>query len=64
MEFASNEMIFTRDELQCLANGLVVLMDFEEKNKSGMSNFIETFNLLNKINAEIDGIDYKTMEGE
>lgn len=41
MELGSNEMIFTRNELQNIANGLVLLMKFDEENKPGLgSNFI------------------------
>ena len=64
MELGSNEMVFTRNELQNLANGLVFLMKHNEKNSSWLNNFIEVFNLLDKINAEIDGIDYNSTEGE
>ena len=63
MELGSNEMIFTRNELQNIANGLVLLMKFDEENKPGLgSNFIEVFNLLNRFNEQIDNIDM--MEGE
>lgn len=63
MELGSNEMIFTRNELQNIANGLVLLMKFDEENKPGLgSNFTEVFNLLNRFNEQIDNIDM--MEGE
>lgn len=63
MELGSNEMIFTRSELQNIANGLVLLMKFDEENKPGLgSNFIEVFNLLNRFNEQIDNIDM--MEGK
>ena len=63
MELGSNEMIFTRNELQNIANGLVLLMKFDEENKPGLSsNFIEVFNLLNRFNEQIENIDM--MEGE
>lgn len=63
MEFGSNEMIFTRKELQNIANGLVLLMKYDEENKPGLGgNFVEIFNLLNRFNEQIDNIDM--MEGE
>lgn len=56
MELGSNEMIFTRNELQNLANGLVLLMNYNDKNNNGISSFKEVFNLLNRINEQIDEI--------
>jgi len=56
MELGSNEMIFTRNELQNLASGLVLLMDYNEKNNNGISSFKELLNLLGRINEQIDEI--------
>ena len=39
MELGSNEMIFTRNELQNLAYGLVLLMNYNDKNNNGISSF-------------------------
>ena len=62
MELGSNEMIFTRTELQHIANGLTLLMKFNENNKPGLNNFVEIFELLDRINEQIDEIDSE--EGE
>lgn len=56
MELGSNEMIFTRNELQNLANGLVLLMNYNDKNNNGISSFKELLNLLGRINEQIDEI--------
>lgn len=63
MELGSNEMIFTRNELQNIANGLILLMKYDEENKPSLgSDFAEIFNLLNRFNEQIDNINM--MEGE
>lgn len=63
MELGSNEMIFTRNELQNIANGLILLMKYDEENKPSLgSDFEEIFNLLNRFNEQIDNINM--MEGE
>lgn len=63
MELGSNEMIFTRNELQNIANGLILLMKYDEENRPSLgSDFEEIFNLLNRFNEQIDNINM--MEGE
>ena len=50
----SNEMIFTENELQILANALVVLLKFNETNGSDLGDFISVSGLLSRMNAELD----------
>lgn len=58
----SNEMIFTENELQILANALVVLLKFNETNGSDLENFVNISGLLNRMNAELDDIEFKRMQ--
>lgn len=58
----SNEMIFTENELQILANALVVLLKFTENNGSDLENFVNISGLLNRMNAELDDIEFKRMQ--
>lgn len=58
----SSEMIFTENELQILANALVVLLKFTENNGSDLENFVNISGLLNRINAELDDIEFKRMQ--
>ena len=53
----SNEMIFTENELQILANALVVLLKFNETNGSDLGDFISVSGLLSRMNAELDDIE-------
>lgn len=57
----SSEMIFTENELQILANALVVLLKFTENNGSDLENFVNISGLLNRMNAELDDIEFKRM---
>lgn len=56
MEYGSEEMIFTRNELQNLASGLVLLLDYTINNNTNIdSNKAVAVNkLLTKINQQID----------
>ena len=58
----SSEMIFTENELQILANALVVLLKFTENNGSDLENFVNISGLLNRMNAELDDIEFKRMQ--
>ena len=58
----SSEMIFTENELQILANALVVLLKFTEHNGSDLENFVNISGLLNRMNAELDDIEFKRMQ--
>ena len=55
----SNEMIFTENELQILANALVVLLKF---NGSDLGDFISVSGLLSRMNAELDDIEFQRMQ--
>ena len=57
----SNEMIFTENELQILANALVVLLKFNETNESDLGDFISVSGLLSRMNAELDDIEFQRM---
>ena len=58
----SNEMIFTENELQILANALVVLLKFNETNGSDLGDFISVSRLLSRMNAELDDIEFQRMQ--
>lgn len=58
----SSEMIFTENELQILANALVVLLKFTENNGSDLENFVNISGLLNRMNVELDDIEFKRMQ--
>lgn len=58
----SNEMIFTENELQILANALVVLLKFNETNGSALGDFISVSGLLSRMNAELDDIEFQRMQ--
>ena len=58
----SNEMIFTENELQILANALVVLLKFNETNGSDLGDFIIVSGLLSRMNAELDDIEFQRMQ--
>ena len=58
----SNEMIFTENELQILANALVVLLKFNETNGSVLGDFISVSGLLSRMNAELDDIEFQRMQ--
>ena len=58
----SSEMIFTENELQISANALVVLLKFTENNGSDLGNFVNISGLLNRMNAELDDIEFKRMQ--
>lgn len=58
----SNEMIFTENELQILANALVVLLKFNETNGSDLGDFISVSGLLSRMNTEIDDIEFQRMQ--
>lgn len=58
----SSEMIFTENELQILANALVVLLKFTKNNGSDLENFVNISGLLNRMNAELDDIEFKRMQ--
>jgi len=58
----SNEMIFTENELQILANALVVLLKFNETNGSDLGDFISVSGLLRRMNAELDDIEFQRMQ--
>ena len=58
----SSEMIFTENELQILANALVVLLKFTENNGPDLENFVNISGLLNRMNAELDDIEFKRMQ--
>lgn len=60
----SGAMIFTEDELQILANAIVVYMRECESNGLGLDSFISNMKLLNRMNAELDDIDYQRMKEE
>ncbi len=63
-EMKSGAMIFTEDELQILANAIVVYMRECESNGFGLDSFISNMKLLNRMNAELDDIDYQRMKEE
>lgn len=54
MEFQSEEMVFTRDELQYIANGLACSPEMGGNN---VVEFAKVCDLLSKINEQIDRID-------
>lgn len=57
MEFGSEEMIFTKNELQSLASGLILLLDYTINNDNIDSNKAVAVNkLLTKINQQIDSM--------
>lgn len=57
MEFGSEEMIFTKNELQNLASGLILLLDYTINNDNLDSNKAVAVNtLLTKINQQIDSM--------
>lgn len=58
MEYGSEEMIFTRNELQNLASGLVLLLDYTINNNTNIdSNKAVSVNkLLTKINQQLDSL--------
>lgn len=58
MEYGSEEMIFTRNELQNLASGLVLLLDYTINNNTNIdSNKAVAVNkLLTKINQQLDSL--------
>lgn len=58
----SNEMIFTENELQILANSLVVLLKHNEMESSDFGDFVSISNLLNRMNSELDDIEYQKMQ--
>ena len=58
----SNEMIFTENELQILANALVVLLKFNETNGSDLGDFISVSGLLSRMNSELDDIEFHRMQ--
>lgn len=58
----SNEMIFTENELQILANALVVLLKFNETNGSDLRDFISVSGLLSRMNSELDDIEFQRMQ--
>lgn len=58
----SNEMIFTENELQILANSLVVLLKHNEMEGSDFGDFVSISNLLNRMNSELDDIEYQKMQ--
>lgn len=58
----SNEMIFTENELQILANALVVLLKFNETNGSDLGDFISVSGLLSRMNSELDDIEFQRMQ--
>lgn len=58
----SNEMIFTENELQILANALVVLLKFNETNGSVLGDFISVSGLLSRMNSELDDIEFQRMQ--
>lgn len=58
----SNEMIFTENELQILANALVVLLKFNERNGSDLGDFISVSGLLSRMNSELDDIEFQRMQ--
>ena len=58
----SNEMIFTENELQILANALVVLLKFNETNGSDLGDFISVSGLFSSMNAELDVIEFQRMQ--
>lgn len=58
----SNEMIFTENELQILANALVVLLKFNETNGSDLGDFISVSGLLSRMNSELDDIKFQRMQ--
>ena len=55
-------MIFTENELQILANALVVLLKFNETNGSDLGDFISVSGLLSRMNTEIDDIEFQRMQ--
>ena len=55
-------MIFTENELQILANALVVLLKFNETNGSDLGDFISVSGLLRRMNAELDDIEFQRMQ--
>lgn len=58
----SSEMIFTENELQILANALVVLLKFNETNGSDLGDFISVSGLLSRMNSELDDIEFQRMQ--
>lgn len=69
MERISGKMTFSRDELQSLANAILLLMDYDEKNEIGLGmGFKENLNLLTRFNEQLDDMEamdaIEAMEGE
>ncbi len=59
MKTNSNTMIFTRDELQYIANGLSISINSYGED---IGAFADIMNLLDRINAELDEFTYQDME--
>ena len=59
MKTNSNTMIFTRDELQYIANGLSISINSYGED---MGAFADIMNLLDRINAELDEFTFQDME--
>ena len=52
-------MVFTRDELQYIANGLSISINSYGEN---IEAFADIMNLLDRINAELDEFTFQDME--
>lgn len=50
MEYKENIVIFNKKEMEILANGLMLLI----KDNTGLADFKEVFNLLNKVNNQLE----------
>ena len=59
MKTKSNAMVFTRDELQYIANGLSISINSYGEN---IEAFADIMNLLDRINAELDQFTFQDME--
>lgn len=59
MKTKSNAMVFTRDELQYIANGLSISINSYGED---IGAFADIMNLLDKFNAELDEFTFQDME--
>lgn len=58
MEDKNKVVIFNRDEMQIIANGLILLI----KDNTGLAEFKDVFALLNKVNEQLDFYTEQDME--
>lgn len=59
MKTKSNAMVFTRDELQYIANGLSISINSYGED---IGAFADIMNLLDRFNTELDEFTFQDME--